>query len=576
MLRRILDRRQEALLAEERRHLGDLRVALGDFGASAEDQAALEASIQQLDELFLLVVVGEFNAGKSAVINALLGERVLEEGVTPTTRRIQRIGYGESVAQEPGAVTAPLELLRELNIVDTPGTNAIQRQHEALTREFLPRSDLVLFVTSADRPFTESERSFLADIRDWGKKIVFVVNKVDLLERLDEVERVRTFVAEGARDLLGAAPPLFTVSARRALRAKLAAGEASGGTEAPPDPGFAALEAHVTATLDEGERVHLKLGNPLGVGLRLAGKALAAVDGRLDLLRQDVAALEEVETQLGTYREDMSREFRYRLADVDNLLHLFEQRGDEFFDETLRLGRIFDLLDRAKLKSAFEKQVVAEVPRQIEERVAGVIDWMVASDLRQWQGVMEHVERRRAAHAERIVGRVGGTFDVDRSRLLETVGRAARRAVESYDEEAEAGRMADGVRSALASTALVEVGAVGLGTLVTVLATSSFADWTGILAAGAVAVLGLFVIPARRRAAKRELRAKIADMRRQLMDTLTRQFDWELKRSEDRIREAIAPYTRFVRAERESLQARRQELARLRDALGEIRERLAA
>ena len=68
-------------------------------------------------------------------------------------------------------ITAPVEMLREINIVDTPGTNAVRREHEALTREFVPRSDLVLFITSADRPFTESERAFLQSIREWGKKV---------------------------------------------------------------------------------------------------------------------------------------------------------------------------------------------------------------------------------------------------------------------------------------------------------------------------------------------------------------------------------------------------------------------
>ena len=71
--------------------------------------------------------------------------------------------------------------------MDTPGTNAVLREHEALTREFVPRSDLVLFVTSADRPFTESERAFLEAIRDWGKKIVVVVNKIDILETEDDL-----------------------------------------------------------------------------------------------------------------------------------------------------------------------------------------------------------------------------------------------------------------------------------------------------------------------------------------------------------------------------------------------------
>src|SRR5918994_1764647 len=192
MFASILDARQQALLAEERRLLGELQVVLARADLVAADQEALARSIAQLDELFLIVVVGEFNAGKSAFINALLGERVLEEGVTPTTTRIGLLKHGPAVhreATESGldVITAPVEMLREINIVDTPGTNAVLREHEALTREFVPRSDLVLFITSADRPFTESERAFLQSIREWGKKVIVVVNKVDILESEDEV-----------------------------------------------------------------------------------------------------------------------------------------------------------------------------------------------------------------------------------------------------------------------------------------------------------------------------------------------------------------------------------------------------
>src|SRR5262249_46943197 len=137
---------------------------------------------------------------------------------------VLRYGPEETRAPAEAAVdvlTAPVELLREINIVDTPGTNAIHREHEAITREFVPRADMVLFVTSADRPFTESERSFLQGIREWGKKVVVVLNKIDILESEADVERVRTFIAEGVRGLLGFAPEVFPVAARDALRAKL-------------------------------------------------------------------------------------------------------------------------------------------------------------------------------------------------------------------------------------------------------------------------------------------------------------------------------------------------------------------
>ena len=72
----------------------------------------------------------------------------------------------------------PADILREINIVDTPGTNVVLERQQRLTEEYVPRADLVIFVMSADRPFAESEVNFLRYIRKWGKKIIFVVNKV--------------------------------------------------------------------------------------------------------------------------------------------------------------------------------------------------------------------------------------------------------------------------------------------------------------------------------------------------------------------------------------------------------------
>ena len=86
---RVLNPQQEALLRDERGLMNDLRTVLVAFDHESGDQEALRQSIHQLDELFLLVAVGEFNSGKSTVINALLGEKLLEEGVTPTTTEIQ-------------------------------------------------------------------------------------------------------------------------------------------------------------------------------------------------------------------------------------------------------------------------------------------------------------------------------------------------------------------------------------------------------------------------------------------------------------------------------------------------------
>ena len=196
MVNALLRPGDQQLVSDERQTLESLRDALVRLGATPDNLEALSRSIQQLDELFLVVIVGEFNAGKSAFISALLGSPVLTEGVTPTTAQVNLLQYGEATTRVERSdhlhhITAPVEFLREIAIVDTPGTNAVIREHEAITADFVPRSDLVLFVTSADRPFTESERQFLGVIRDWGKKIVVVINKVDLLETEAERQKAR-------------------------------------------------------------------------------------------------------------------------------------------------------------------------------------------------------------------------------------------------------------------------------------------------------------------------------------------------------------------------------------------------
>jgi GTPase Era involved in 16S rRNA processing len=556
---RYLNEKNQALLAEERQLLSDLRVALVRFGAAEEDQKTLDDSIRQLDDFFLLVIVGEFNAGKSSFINALLGKTVLKEGVTPTTTQIHILRYGEqesrtAVNEHLHELTAPAELLVDLSIVDTPGT----------------RADLVLFVTSADRPFTESERDFLEKIRDWGKKVVLVVNKVDILEREEDLAEIRDFIEENARTHLGMTPEIFPISARAGLRAKQ--GEPQRWAESRMEP----LESFVHATLDEESRMRLKFMNPLGVGEHLVGRYLKIVNERLTLLTKDFQTLEDVDRQLVVYKEDMQRDFEFRMSDIEKILYAMENRGDEFFDETIRIARVMDLVKKDRIQHEFEVKVVGEVPHQIESRVGEMIDWLVEADLKQWQAVTEHLADRRREHKDRIIGEQGvGTFHYDRERLIDGVGREARRVVDEYDKTGEARNIAEGVQSAVAAAAVLEVGAVGLGVLVSLIATTVAADVTGILMASFFAVVGFFVLPARRRAAKREMHEKVSEMRLKLSEALRGQFEKEIERSLQHIQDAISPYTRFIRAEREKLEKSRAELNRFKDDLTKFKGKLS-
>jgi small GTP-binding protein len=572
----ILNTTQEELLKRTRDTLNRLRDALTETSAPAEDRAALANSIRQLDELFLLVIAGEFNSGKSAFINALIGRPLLQEGVTPTTSQIHLLKYGEDASNHPSErgiwiQTAPVELLRNINIVDTPGTNAILREHEALTAEFIPRSDLVLFLTSADRPFTESERQFLSGIRAWGKKIVLVINKVDILGGAAEIEQVVNFASESANRLIGDIPAIFPVSAKQAQKAK------AGDPRLWPPSGFEPLENFIHETLDDDGRFRLKLLNPLGVGHKLVTKQLDDVEASLAALAEDSLLLDDIQKQMVYYDEDMQRNFKARLGEIDNLIYAMEKRGRRFFDETIRLGRIPDLLRPERVKRAFEEQVVADTPYQIEARIGELIDWMVEQDLRQWTAVADRLAKRSQEHDERIIGQVGpreGTLAYDRQRLVDSIGSATRQAVASYDKEKEASELAEAAQSAVAGAALLEIGGLGLGAAVVALISNAFWDATGILAGLTFMAVGLLVLPARRRAANKELEEKLSGLRQKLVGSLTDQFNREMRRGTQRVVDTVAPFTRFVRAEKAKYEQQQTTLEELEAHITGLRNQL--
>ena len=336
MRQSILTDQQAQFLREEKESLAGIQLALSDLDLPRESLYNLQKAILQLDELFLIVVAGEFNAGKSALLNALLGEKALREGATPTTSRVTLVKWGEkpleTIVDEGFAVYSyPLPILKELNIVDTPGTNAVIRQHERLTDEFVPRSDLVLFATSSDRPMTESERQFLERILTWGKKVVFVLNKIDIFDDAASLDEVRDFVILHASTLLGDKPDLFPVSAKLAQRAL-----------SEPDPAksqklwlasrLGALESYINATLDDVTRLRLKFNNPLGVAENLVAQAEETIQFQEEILQEDKETVAALDTAINAYESELENELTPRLAEVENILHKLENRGLDFFD----------------------------------------------------------------------------------------------------------------------------------------------------------------------------------------------------------------------------------------------------
>ncbi len=577
------------MLAEERRIAEDLGECLRGFQSSSEDAETLRQVTQSLQEPFLLVVAGEFNAGKSAFINALVGEQVLTEGVTPTTAHVTLLRYGEtaSVHLRPDGieeVAHPASFLRDVVIVDTPGTNAVLRHHEQLTNEFVPRSDFILFVTSADRPFTESERQFLERIRNWGKKVVLVINKADLIATPDDLNQIVTFVRQHSIALLGATPEIFPLSARLAQQAR----RASAGDEGVrlwEASRLGTLRDYLLRTLDEEGRAQLKLLSPLGVIQRLTLTYSDEAAKRAALLDEDARTVANIEAQLKAHSDDMRAAFEQRLRAVQTIILEMRNRGDRFFDDTIRLGRIPDLVRAEKVRAEFERQVIADVQAQIDQAVNDMIDWIVEQEHRLWLSVNDYLTRRRQGSAsvlgtpgagdeEHVIGGIGGSFDFNRRAVLQRVATAAERAVNSYDRDEEAQQLAASLQSAVATSALVEVGAIGLGVGLAVLVGTAAADFTGITAALVIGGLGFGILPYRRHRAKVKFDERTSELNDKLTSTLRDQFERELEAGSQRMHEALAPYTRFVRVERERVTAISEQLTRIHEQTDSLRQRI--
>ncbi|HRP46364.1 MAG TPA: dynamin family protein [Trueperaceae bacterium] len=563
------------LVTRERGAVTDLLVLLAKLEAEPEAVANVRTAVNDLDGIFLLVVAGEFNAGKSSLINALLGERVMPEGVTPTTDRVTVITHGAEVGEKDDGKdvvrrTYPSELLDTVAFVDTPGTNAIVARHQQLTERFVPRADLVLFVTSADRPFTQSEREFLELIASWGKKVLMVVNKIDILASAAERETVLEFVAQHARETLGSTPEVFGVSARAAFQARQAGNEAALAATGLPE-----LEAAIRQRLGP-DRLKLKLLTPLGVAKHTADHHLEVLHNRLELLNDDSSTLAEIERQRAHFESEMKRDLKKYVDSLKGVLSEVEQRGEEFFDDTIRWRRIAKLMNSQKVKEEFEAKVVKSAEAEIDAGLSELVDWFISRNIHLWEDVMSYLNEKRAAEQDRVIGEVGGRFQYDRQALLRGLRERAETALVEYDAPAAARQFADRLQGAVIQTGLLEVGGLGLSAAMLAIMTGAALDITG-LAIGLTAMgLGLLVFPRQRARAKRELRRQMEELQAAIDEGVGKQFALELDRSQEKLTGAISPYTRFVGTELKRLHELQLDLEEVTGRLAALRREVEA
>jgi len=550
----VIDPNVHALLRRERELLVELREVLET--EQIEERKRVEDLLSGLDELFTIVVVGEFNAGKSSLINALFGSKLRVEGPIPVDDRISILRHGEQRSQKSISdfiveESYPIEFLRNITLVDTPGTNSIVRRHQELTEDFVPRADLTLFVTSIDRPLSESERIFLQYIREWGKKIVFVVNKVDTKSD-DEVEQVLAYLRQNISALFGFEPVIFPVAAKLALGAKVGELPSREWTESR----FEALENYIFRILSEKERIRIKLQAPLDTILSMSRKQFVMIESRREILNADRAKINRINAQLLLARTDLETNFSRFITRIDNLVMELERRGVDFLDRYIRIGHIMILRDASRFREEFERQVFYDWEGSIDRTIQESVDWLVKENMKLWNDTVEDFHRRTGVETiqQDLVGKVGRSFAYNRDEVYSRIRSEAERRMSVYDVGIESRNMIDSAMQGVFQSFGLGAGAIGLGYFITTMFTSAAIDVTGLTAATMLLVTSFFILPYKRSKAKEEFRSKIETLRTQLKETLTRESHNEIERMIQHITAAFEPYTRFYTSESEKIE----------------------
>lgn len=316
----------------------------------------------RINEPFMFVIVGEVKAGKSSFINALLDSdrEITKVAPQPMTDTIQQIVYGENeevIVINPflKKITQPIDILKEIAIVDTPGTNTIVEKHQQITEEFIPSSDLIVFVFESKNPYRQSAWDFLDFIKDdWKKKIIFVLQQKDLMSEADLTINING-VKEQAEKKGMNHPIVFAVSAKQEQEGMKS------------ESGFMEVRQYISKNITGGKAPYLKLDNILITLSNIHDRIVIGLEIRKKQYEIDKAFRQDISESLD---QQENRSGKHVDMLVENIVNAYDQATGKALSE-LDHGLSFPVMLKRSFTSIFSKKStlkswLQEVASQLE------------------------------------------------------------------------------------------------------------------------------------------------------------------------------------------------------------------
>lgn len=591
----------EAVRRQEHEQIDALLDVLGRVDGLPESQMEqVRDALFHTNHPFLMVLVGPFSSGKSSVINALLGEEVMEVGPIPTTDRIVILRHGDDVQRsrtgDVETVFHPSPLLENLSLVDTPGLESVFKMHDEVTRRFLHRADVVLLVMIATQVLTASNLEYLQELKSYGKRVVVVVNQVDVLDD-DEREQVREFVLEQARLQLGVEPQVWLVSARQALAAQ---------QETPRDEiawdqsGFADIEEYIKETLGDVERARQKLETPLQISQNVVKTALGLVQEQQAALDAHRKTAGNIAAQIEQGRRAQQKTVDDTLAEIESIWNEASARGSEAIGELFQFSRGIGLFfgglgemlglgglrrrlgGRSRVASVLDEHRVNETFQRIPPLVDKLGPRLESRDLQDIDDLVDYtrgaVKELPPSLSDKVIGRIQTPLRYE-ARFL----REVRPALDDLLRDSmrfEMDRLDRTLRSTLVLLSLWEILALALMVVVGVTAFSGATPDVGMLllvfGLGLILIIaGLALVPLRGWLLRRAYQRRLQENRDEFLRLLRGAASEHLAHGVQLRQDATAPFTRLVESQSEVLAALRDDLLAQQHALMRIQGGLA-
>ncbi|HEX9830089.1 MAG TPA: dynamin family protein [Thermodesulfobacteriota bacterium] len=560
----ILDERYSRLFQEEKVLLESLSSEIRALNFE-ELQNKLKVVRENLETLFSIVFIGEFSTGKSSVINALLGQKILPEGITPTTDKITILKHGDAKDEylENGNyyISIPENRLKGFVIVDTPGTNVTLEQHEQITQEFIPRADIVFFVIGAERAMTGSEARLIRFIKeDWLKNIVFLLNKIDIAEGDDELTELIQYSEREIERIFKIKPFLIPISARLAIQ-----GKQLKNPELYTRSGFQKLEEYIFKTLGEEERVKMKIKGSSEIALNLCSETEKALSSYLDKIWGDTERLGEFEIRLEGMKAEILENSKQFTERIRSRLLEFKTKGIEFIDELIRFENVFKLIRKEKIAKEFESRVSSQTVKELEKDLDAMVSWAERSSRSLMDSAIDFY--RKAVQPESLKDRTG--FSTNRMQLIDTVRSELELRRKQIDPTMLGGNLVDSARGAVASVLGVQVGSLALGAAVISAFSSLIVDITGILTTIAIMATAFAILPKKRRDAMKEFSTKVDTLIEELTGSISSQLERDLDVMKTQILDSLIPLKTFYKTQQKKLTESKE---RVREIEGKFRE----